>query len=89
MYGVVLWLMFEVIANVYVTNQRAGLYPSEADSVSIPHGQKIHPSQFPNQSHRGNSHRSSTQRGQPQRMASTTQAPCPQPGEAITAPAGF
>ena len=36
MYGVVLWLMFEVIANVYVTNQRAGLYPSEADSVSIP-----------------------------------------------------
>ena len=36
MYGVVLWLMFEVIANVYVTNQRAGLYPPEADSVSIP-----------------------------------------------------
>ena len=36
MYGLVLWLMFEVIANVYVTNQRAGLYPPEADSVSIP-----------------------------------------------------
>ena len=35
-YGFVLWLMFEVIANVYVTNQRAGLYPPEADSVSIP-----------------------------------------------------
>ena len=35
-YGLVLWLMFEVIANVYVTNQRAGLYPPEADSVSIP-----------------------------------------------------
>jgi len=36
MYGLVLWLMFEVISNVYVTNQRAGLYPPEADSVSIP-----------------------------------------------------
>jgi hypothetical protein len=35
-YGLVLWLMFEVIANVYATNQRAGLYPPEADSVSIP-----------------------------------------------------
>jgi hypothetical protein len=35
-YGLVLWLMFEVISNVYVTNQRAGLYPPEADSVSIP-----------------------------------------------------
>ena len=36
MYGLVLWLMFEVISNVYVTNQRAGLYPPEGDSVSIP-----------------------------------------------------
>ena len=36
MYGVVLWMMFEVISHVYVTNQRAGLYPPEADSVSIP-----------------------------------------------------
>jgi len=36
MYGLALWLMFEVISNVYVTNQRAGLYPPEADSVSIP-----------------------------------------------------
>ncbi len=36
MYGLALWLMFEVISNVYVTNQHAGLYPPEADSVSIP-----------------------------------------------------
>jgi hypothetical protein len=35
-YGLVLWLIFEVTFNVYVTNQRAGLYPPEADSVSIP-----------------------------------------------------
>lgn len=39
MYGLVLWLMFEVISNVYVTNQRAGLYPPEgirSVSPSIP-----------------------------------------------------
>jgi hypothetical protein len=35
-YGLMLWLMFEFISNVYVTNQSAGLYPHEADSVSIP-----------------------------------------------------
>ena len=35
LYGLVLWLLFKVTSNVYVSNQRAGLYPPEADSVSI------------------------------------------------------
>ena len=35
LYGLVLWLLFKLTSNVYVSNQRAGLYPPEADSVSI------------------------------------------------------
>ena len=44
-----------------------------------PYGQKIRPSQFPDQSRPVDSHRGSTQRAQPQRPGYTTQAPCPTP----------
>jgi len=36
LYVLALWLLFEVTSSVHITNQRAGLYPPEADSVSIP-----------------------------------------------------